>query len=227
MGLRKVYYINLDERVDRRESLQAALDKEELKVPIGRVAGCRNRTPRIGCAQAHMNVLKAATTEFGKGEEDWILILEDDAAWEQGKLRDVLEGLKSEDFMNVYYLGFTMVDAPQEDQVSKDVLGRVKLGHVGGLGGHAYVVRLSYAIHLIRLYIRVFTSENLALDQLLVYSRSDPNLIPNHPLQIHYAAWPRIVHQGVSYSDIEGGVRDYTAMQVGLTPPLFNEAKIT
>jgi GR25 family glycosyltransferase involved in LPS biosynthesis len=71
-NIKKIIYINLDRRVDRRLQIEAELSKMGL---IGeRFAAIDHINGGIGCAQSHISILKMAISE----DLDNILIFEDD-----------------------------------------------------------------------------------------------------------------------------------------------------
>jgi hypothetical protein len=76
-----IIYINLDKRTDRNESIQkqlAIFDQNK----ITRMSAVNNpENPIVGCATSHLNAIKMARTNNYPN----VLILEDDAVWENVK----------------------------------------------------------------------------------------------------------------------------------------------
>jgi hypothetical protein len=76
-----VIYINLDARKDRDESLQKQLEVFD-KNKITRMSAINNpENPIVGCATSHLNAIKMARDKKYPN----VLILEDDAVWENVK----------------------------------------------------------------------------------------------------------------------------------------------
>lgn len=76
-----VIYINLDKRTDRNESMLKQLEVFD-KSKITRISAINNpEAPVIGCATSHLNAIKMAREKKFPN----VLILEDDAVWENVK----------------------------------------------------------------------------------------------------------------------------------------------
>ena len=69
-----VYYINLDERVDRNEHILNELLKLFPKEIINRFSAIKHKNGAIGCSQSHINVLY----QFINSGKEWGFIFEDD-----------------------------------------------------------------------------------------------------------------------------------------------------
>ena len=82
----KIIYINLDERIDRREQIE-----RELKYfSVRRFSAIKNDNGAIGCTMSHIAVLEMAM------QEGWnnYLVVEDDMAWKSsdfGRLTELID----------------------------------------------------------------------------------------------------------------------------------------
>ena len=70
-----IYYINLDSRLDRKESILHELQKMNINITkIKRIAGVVDKIPALGCYKAHLNCLY----DFKENKYNNCLIFEDD-----------------------------------------------------------------------------------------------------------------------------------------------------
>jgi GR25 family glycosyltransferase involved in LPS biosynthesis len=85
-----VYYINLDHRTDRREQIEAELNKFNL--PFTRISAIKEKNGHLGCSKSHL----LAVNEAIKSGYTSVLICEDDMMWTvlKGKLDSLLTQFK-------------------------------------------------------------------------------------------------------------------------------------
>ena len=85
----KIFYINLDERTDRREEIETELNN--MSLPYERFPGIKNEQGNVGCGYSHLSVLKTARDRGYKN----VLIFEDDFTFlvEKPELEDYLNNL--------------------------------------------------------------------------------------------------------------------------------------
>jgi len=141
----KIAYINLDERKDRRDAVEAELNKYDL-VPYERFPGIKYEYPRgiVGCGYAHLNVLKEAKKQKYKN----ILIFEDDFEFVVSKEHfQMLMNKVSSDEVNydVIMLAYNLKESEETD---KDYLLKVKSASTAS----GYLVNERIYDELIELY---------------------------------------------------------------------------
>ena len=102
--INKVIYINLDERNERRESIEVLLNKIFDKDKIIRCNAIKDNNGAIGCTKSHIKCLKLAI----ENEWDNVLIMEDDIMLTKNISEYIFENLVKNNF-DVIVLGGTEV----------------------------------------------------------------------------------------------------------------------
>ena len=99
----KIYYINMDHRTDRREVCEAFFD--EHKITAERIPGINlgHGSGPAGCAQSHVNAVKAAKEAGAKN----VLIFEDDFEFLNYDIELIKEAFNElPPDWNMFYLGY-------------------------------------------------------------------------------------------------------------------------
>lgn len=208
----KIYYINLDNRGDRKNRIESHFDK--LKIKAERIPGfivtseqaleydgnkeldehSRKLAPaRIGCSLSHLQAIKKAKQE----KADNVLIFEDDAFILEENLQAIKEALKELEYLpkwDMLFLGANTL-APIY-QISP---------HIGKLTGaycaHAYVVNSHFYDHLLKFDFKQFR----IFDEYLFNEMRNPNhniytVLPISAIQ--YDSFSTIENKEVYYKDV-------------------------
>lgn len=194
-GINHAMYINLDRRVDRREQIEAEM--ERLGIPCQRFAAVP--TGGIGCMQSHIEVLRLA---LERGYEH-ILVLEDDfqAVVDPDTFRSLVMGvLESGLEYDVLMLSHNI---QRSEPGPRAELVRVLEAQTAS----GYLVHGSYIQKLLSIF-----EENLPLFKSSgahwIYA-NDQIWKRLQPLDRWYAFEPRLGIQRESYSDLAGHVVNY------------------
>ena len=204
----KIFYINLDERIDRREIIERqltkygiqaerfsaiSLTKEENDELVKR--GCKfyddtrpEYAPKIkSCTLSHLTVLlRAKLMQYGN-----ILVLEDDVTFDENILKELdlaIKDLKKEPNWDMFYLGCN----PLHVKRVTENLGK----SLGALTTHAYAVNGHFYDRLLEIHFR-----NLPCIDVWYASLAESN---NVYLTVKNLAW-----QSAGFSTIEGHETDY------------------
>ena len=197
--VKKMYYINLDRRVDRRKLMIEELKKMELDVEL--FPAVETSRGSIGCSKSHLSILKKAKNE---GYEN-VLIFEDDFQFLVSKSE--LEYELSNFFNNhsdfdVVMLGYNLLKyIPNVDRT----VGKI----IEGQTTSSYIVNRKFYDKLISVWEKgleklVETNDEkiYAIDQVWKCLQPDSNW---------YYFMKRIGKQRASWSDIENKFTDYNA----------------
>lgn len=178
----QVYYINLDNRVDRNIEFVEEIKEVDLGFAL-RVSGIIHENPATGCHLSHAKIFDDAI-ESGY---DRILIFEDDVEFfpdAYTNLEKSLNELPSD--WDMFYLGANL-DAYPAYEISEHI---AKL--VGAYSTHAYAIRRNLFQTLFDI-----NSDTSIKHNDVYYSQ---NIHPNYNC---YLAMPLIAGQRESYSDIQ------------------------
>ena len=98
-----VYYINLDERPDRKQHIENELIKIFPKDIINRISAIKHKTGAIGCSNSHIDAL----FNFIKSKKDVCYIFEDDFQFlfPPDEIKEILNNVLKEDF-NVIMMSY-------------------------------------------------------------------------------------------------------------------------
>lgn len=197
-----VYYINLDHRTDRRESIEKTLTEAEL--PAERYPAIKNEVcGAIGCSYSHCYVLE----KFLKTDKEYCIVLEDDFVFndpDDAHFR-IKQLLRCSEMWDLVMLAGNVVKTEPSKQ---PYLRRV----VNVQTTSGYIVKRSFVPTLLKNYW-----EGLALQEIHMETNTTPN--PAYCLDIYWkllqpvSKWficePKLGYQMDSYSDIEKRVVDY------------------
>jgi len=181
--IEKVVYINLEERIDRRDDTIRELTKIFSDEKILRFEAIKHNNGAIGCTMSHISVIEMAI------REKWgnILILEDDIGWNTnfsllGKLMNISYDVI---LLSGYYVNYNKSTC------------RIISSQTTG----AYIVNSSYYQTLLNNYKegleKLLTTNNVrlyAIDQYWKHIQSKDNW---------YIIQPNLCFQKPSYSNIE------------------------
>jgi glycosyl transferase family 25 len=190
----KVVYINLCDRVDRKEHIEEQLTKYIVNSKIYRFNAIKNEKGAIGCALSHIAVLEMAITE----NWDSVFIVEDDFMWTEHFTNgySILEKIIQKDY-DVIVLGGSFV---------KSYKNSFKL--ISCNCALAYIVNKSYYEKLLKCFknaveglIKTYDQPTYAIDQYWKYLQRRDNW---------YIIKPNMAMQIPSYSDIENKFEDYS-----------------
>lgn len=189
----QIYCINLDKRVDRWEETLFELDKLDLREKTIRFSAIdgylienksRLLNGEYGLNLTHIKLLKEAI----KNNYDNVLIFEDDIEFMGNYefIHSFLNQVPSD--WDIIYLGGNHIQSP------------IKVSHNIGL-----VVK-TYTTHALIINSRVF---KFLIDKLEEHSAQLDVIYTSLDLKA-YTFIPSLVTQRISFSDIQGGVVDYT-----------------
>jgi glycosyl transferase family 25 len=191
----KAVYINLEDRVDRKEHAEQQLLKYIDSSKIFRFNAIRNAKGAVGCGLSHIAVLEMAIAE----KWDNVFIAEDDILWtnEFQHGHDILESLIRRDY-DVIVLGGTFI---------KSYKNSFKL--ISCNCALAYIVNKSYFQPLLQCFkdgivelIKTDNQSKYAIDQAWKPLQRSDNW---------YIIKPNMCMQLPSYSNIENTFKDYTS----------------
>ena len=122
-NLDKIYYINLDKRIDRKQLFEKEIEKYELpRNKIERFPAIFNKIGMIGCNESHLAILKLAL----KNKYENILVFEDDFEFlvSKDKFYELLNDffLKYQYDYDVCFLQYSLVEIEDKD----DLIGKSK-----------------------------------------------------------------------------------------------------
>jgi len=122
----KIYYINLDKRIDRKELFEKEIENYELPLSkIERFPAIYNEIGMIGCNQSHLQLLKLAH----ENKYENVLIFEDDFEFlvSKDKFNNLLNNffLKYKEDYDVCYLQYDLREYEDKDEI----IGIAKKSH--------------------------------------------------------------------------------------------------
>jgi GR25 family glycosyltransferase involved in LPS biosynthesis len=206
----KIFYINLDERTDRRDHIEKLLSKFNIKaerfpaITLSpeqneniRQDGCFFRNDERpeharftkSCTLSHLSVVFRAKLMGYKN----VLILEDDAEFHDTIVEDLIktiEDLKTMERWDMFYIGCN----PLKYQKVTDNLGR----SLGALSAHAYAVNNNFYDKVLNIPFKHIPSTDLYYHDLALSSENNI-----------YMANKNLAWQIPSYSTLEESVVDY------------------
>jgi GR25 family glycosyltransferase involved in LPS biosynthesis len=208
----KIFYINLDNREDRKNNIEYQLNK--LKVKAERIPGIiitseqaleynnnkeldehsiKLAPARIGCSLSHIEAIKKAKEE----KADNVLIFEDDAFILEENLQAVKEALKELEYLprwDMLFLGANVLSPIY--QISP---------HIGKLTGaycaHAYAINSHFYDHLLEFNFKHFR----VIDEYIFNEMRNPkhNIYTILPISaIQYSSFSTIEGKEVCYKDV-------------------------
>lgn len=199
------FVINLDHRTDRWEALQASFEG----LPLTRLSATGDEEKGwLGCTHSHIRACKQGIKSGARA----FLVLEDDAMLVEGftgwaALGELLRG----DEWDVICLGGTVDKEVRFRGPKKEYRGVQRLK-----GCVAYIVRTAYAPNLVELWTQCLEEGRAAVledpDKKTTYGlfACDKWWWRLQARDAWFLAWPRLVMQRPSYSDIVGDFADYS-----------------
>ena len=197
-----IYYINLDHRIDRNNSIINELNRINFpKNKIKRISAIKHERGEIGCSQSHIKILK----EFINSDYNNCIILEDDFVFHRSE--NTIKNLFNQLFNNKIDYDIVMLSGNILKHRNTD---RVFLNKVdNGQTTSGYLLSKKFAQKLLDNFIEgeeLLRNHNrnyysiYAIDQYWKKLQENSNW---------YIFKPTLGKQGESYSDIERVVTNY------------------
>ena len=193
----KIFYINLDNRVDRKDEIEAELHNFEL--PFERFSAIKHDFGAIGCSKSHLEVLKLARDR----KYNRILILEDDFTFIvskeefQKEIQTIHESNITYDVCMVSYNVIKSEDT-QQPFWKKIIDSQTTIGYI--VNSHYYNVLINVIEYSIPFLEQTHNKNLFAVDMIFKLLQSRDNW---------YHTTKRIGIQRPGYSDIENINVDY------------------
>lgn len=193
-----IYYINLDDRVDRRIEIEAELKKMNLQG--NRIAAIKDTPGIVGCAKSHIKALEKGL----KDGVDHILIFEDDFYFttEPHVLQQVFDQLIKKNY-DVFMLGYCIFESAEKSlfPTNHGLFKKIKQACCA----HGYVINKKYAQKLLHnlkegLFLRIKTKKQK--------HNNDEHwkLLQNNDMWLCYSKGP-LGMQKVGFSDIDNQIK--------------------
>ena len=213
--IKNVYYINLKERVDRREHVRAQLKSIGIIDPQ-RFEAIRTKNGRIGCSLSHLGIIKMAKQRGW----DHVIIVEDDILF----LDPSLFKKQFELFLSNHAQEADMVllagnNLPPYQKIDDSC---VRVSFCQTTTG--YLVFGHYFDTLIHNFKEGIEKLMREPDQHLIYA-IDQYWIPLQRIHRWYLIIPLSVIQKPDYSDIEQKDTNYSHLLLDLDKPYFFQAR--
>lgn len=199
--IENVYYINLEERDDRKKHVESELIKLGWKYE--RFNAVKAKSGRVGCSMSHLKLLMKAKKE----NMPYIVIIEDDIQFTNMKMfkKQIHSFLNSKINYDVYLLAGNLRN-PVE-QVKPGILKISKSYTTTG-----YIVKNHY-------YDKMINNIKEGINNLLKNPDNGYNAIDAYWMKLQqtdnwYISYPRTVTQLPDYSDIEGRIVNYNHLML-------------
>jgi len=202
-NLKNIFYINLKERVDRKESVEIELDKFGWEYT--RFEAVKTKSGRVGCSMSHLKLLKMAKEK----KLPYIVIVEDDIQFKYVELFKKL----FDNFMNsnLEYDVFLLAGNLRRPavKVSPNIVKVYKSFTTTG-----YIVKEHY-------YDKMINNINEGINKLLKNENNGYNAIDTYLMKLQsldkwYISYPRTVTQKPDYSDIENKQVNYDKLMLDI-----------
>ena len=201
--LKNVYYINLEERKDRKELVENELN--ELGWEYERFNAIKTTNGRVGCSMSHLKLIQMAKEK----DLDYIVVLEDDIqfmrkTWYNKKITEIINS----DFnFDVFLLGGNL--RPPIGKINEDIYKITKSFTTTG-----YIVKKHYYDTLIN-----NIKEGIQLLLKNPDGEYNSNAIDCHWMKLQakdnwLIIMPRTITQRPIYSDIEQRYTDYNHLML-------------
>ena len=192
--MKNVFYINLDERVERRISCEDQLKKLNWK--FERFSAIKHKNGAIGCAKSHLAILEKAK----KNNLDYVVIFEDDFIIQDiDKFKRVFQSIiKEKPYFDVLKLGGNPY--PPYKKITKNYVNLFYSQTT-----HAYMVLSHYYDILIKNYKEsIFLLNKFGTGPLGIFACDAwQNILVNKFNHTWLIINPLLVSQRELYSDIE------------------------
>lgn len=202
-SLKNIFYINLKERIDRKESVEIELDKFGWKYT--RFEAVKTKSGRVGCSMSHLKLLKMAKEK----KLPYIVIVEDDIQFKDVELFKKL----FDNFMNskLEYDVFLLAGNLRMPavKVSPNIIKVYKSFTTTG-----YIVKEHY-------YDKMINNIEEGINKLLKNYNNGFNAIDTYLMKLQlvdkwYISYPRTVTQKPDYSDIENKKVNYDKVMLDI-----------
>lgn len=200
MTLDNIYYINLDERTDRKEKIEKEFAKMEWKYT--RMRAIKTQNGRVGCGLSHLKLIRMAKEE----NLNYICVFEDDAYFTNPpKLKELIDYAFSK---NIEYDVLLLAGNVKEDSKIDEYVYKT----TAAFTTTAYIVRKHYYDKLInnlseslKMLVKDPTKSEYAIDvNWIKLQKTDNWLILK----------PRTVTQRPDHSDIEDKFVNYSNLML-------------
>ena len=198
-----VYYINLEERKDRRKHVEKQLDSLGWKYQ--RFNAIKNKSGRLGCSLSHLRLL----TEAKNKNLPYIIIIEDDIDFTNVELfKEQFQSFMNSDIdYDVYLLAGNLRNPVK--QVSPNLLRIFKSFTTTG-----YIVKNHY-------FDTMINNIKEGINKLIRNTKNGYNAIDVYWMKLQqtgkwYISYPRTVTQLPDYSDIEGREVNYNHLMLDM-----------
>jgi|TARA_B110000116_G_C16795153_1_gene566192 glycosyl transferase family 25 len=202
-NLEHIFYINLKERVDRKESVELELDKVGWEYT--RFGAVKTKSGRVGCSMSHLKLLKMAKDK----KMPYIVIVEDDIQFKDVELFKKL----FDNFMNskieydVFLLSGNL--RPPAIKITESIVRVYKSFTTTG-----YIVKSHY-------YDKMIKNIQESINKLLLNENDGYNAIDTYLMKLQridkwYISYPRTVTQRPDYSDIENKQVNYDKVMLDI-----------
>ncbi len=185
-----VFYINLEERLDRKKHVEEQLN--QLEWNYTRFNAIKNKSGRVGCSMSHLKLLLDAK----KNKLPYIVIVEDDIQFTNIEMfkKQVETFLKSKINYDVYLLAGNL--RPPVKEVKPGILKIYQSFTTTG-----YIVKNHY-------FDKMINNIKEGINNLIRNSNNGYNAIDVYWMKLQqsgnwYISYPRTVTQLPDYSDIE------------------------
>ena len=202
--LENVYYINLENRSDRKTLVESELD--ELGWKYQRFNAIKTKDGRVGCSMSHLKLLKTAKEK----NLDYIVVLEDDIqfkrkSWYNKRIKNIM----NTDF-DVFLLAGNL--RPPIYKTKYDSIFKVDKSFTTT----GYIVKKHYYDKLIN-----NIDEGIRLLLKNPGGEYNDNAIDSHWMKLQesdkwYIVMPRTITQRPIYSDIEKRFTDYNHLMLDI-----------
>lgn len=202
-NIENVYYINLEERVDRKRQIEAQLNT--LKWKYQRFNAVKAKSGRVGCSMSHLKLLKMAKEK----ELPYIVILEDDIMFTKiDKFKWLLKEFLKENLDFDVYLLAGNLRQPVE-KVTPNILKVFR-----SFAATGYIVKSHYYDTMIENFKEGVTT--LLKNPDNGYFAVDTYWMRLQQSGNWYISYPRTVTQQPDYSNIENRYVDYNHLMLDL-----------
>ena len=195
VGLGGIFYINLDERTDRRIQMEQELHKMGIKAE--RFPAIKHEFGIVGCGQSHLAVLKLARDRGLKNvlvfEDDFEFLVSPEEFWKQ-----INTFFAAKIDYDVVFLGYNMFSSENYNNFLYKVLDSQTAS--------AYIVNAKYYDTLIYLWERCVGLQAITREWDLAHDMQWKIL---QPRDNYFAFKVRLGKQRGSYSDIQQQFVEY------------------
>jgi GR25 family glycosyltransferase involved in LPS biosynthesis len=196
-----VYYINLDERLDRKKHIEIELLKIFPKETINRISATKNINGAVGCTQSHINTLFT----FLKSDKKYCFVFEDDfqLLYSVDETKNILNNIFSENF-NAVMLSYNALGIEYNYDTIKNNMCLFK----NGITTAGYLVNKDFAKILLNNFLEgmqklMETGQKrlYAIDMYWLNLQTEENKF--------YACVPCLGCQMNSFSNVENVTKEY------------------